>query len=375
MTNRVVVSLLAVLALGLGVSCQPPPLTQSRLQTGIANLVIISEMREEGSTIWAINPADLLDKRLLASFPHQSGFPLRGAISPDGRSMALVQLPPGAERFSGARVVVMNKDGTGQRTLEDGIDYDITPLWSPDSRELVFVKRSGQPQAPGGAPGAAEVPPPAPSAEVYAVGSDGNNRRLLFKDAQSLDLYLVAWQKDGKRVILRRFLTTGDELWALDLAGSPLQRLSVLSRTPAYGVGLSPDGASVIASVRQDDSSYDVISQSMDGQSRRVLSKGNRRPSNAIFAPDGRRIAIDVEPPQQGAALGIMEAGADTITRLSSPSGGKEVPLTFSPDGEWLLVRHLQEGRARALILRIRDGTKEYLETAYWVEPIGWTKG
>lgn len=375
MTSRTAGWLLAFLALALVISCQPPPLTQSRLQAGTANLLILSEMREEGSTLWAFNPANLQDKRVLGSLPHQPGFPLRGAMSPDGRLMALVQLPPGAERFTGARLVLMNKDGTGQKTLEDGVDYDILPLWSPDSRELVFVKRSGPAPAPAGPPGAAETPPAAPPAEVYAMGSDGKNRRLLLKDSQSLDLYLVAWQRDGKRVVFRRFTTGGDELWALDMAGGQTQRLSSLSRAPAFGVQLSPDGTSVIASVRGEDSGYQVISQSLDGQSRRVLSKGNRGPSNAVYAPDGRRVAFDVEPPQQGAALGVMEAGGDTITRLSSPTGGKEVPLSFSPDGEWLLVRHLQEGRARALILRMRDGVKEYLETAYWVEPVGWTKG
>lgn len=373
LNRRALGLLLAVAALLLSASCGPPPVTRTKTTSvPSVNLLVVSEMREEGSTLWAINPANIQDKRLMGSFPHQPGFPLMGVISPDGASIALVQLPPGADRFSGARLLIVSKDGVNQRALEEGIDYDILPVWSPDSRELVFVKRAGP--AAAGAPVAPEAPPAPPPTEVYAIGADGKNRRLLFMDSQSLDLYLVGWHKDGKRIIYRRFTAAGDELWAFNLSNGQPQALSTLSTTPAYGVRISPDGTAVVASVLQDKA-YNVVSQSLEGQSRKVLSKGNRRPSSPLFAPDGRRIAFDVEPPQQGAAVGIMDAGAETITRLSSPSGGKEIPLTFSPDGEWLLIRHSQDGRTRALLLRMKDGTKEFLDTAYWVEPIGWIKG
>lgn len=364
--------LLAALLLA-SASCQPPPLIQSQSRAASVAWLVVSEMREESSTVWAVNVANLQDKRVLASFPHQPGFPIRGAVSPDGGSIALVQLPPGADRFSGARLLVMGADGSGQRVLEERVDYDVLPQWSPDGKEVAFLRRS-QPTPPAAAPGGAEAPPAAPAPQVYAVGADGKNRRLLFQDAQALDLYLVAWHPDGRRLLYRRFSGAGDELWAFDLVAGRAQLLSKLSQVPVYGVHLSPDGVGLVASVRQGDS-YDVISQSLAGQDRRVLSQGNRRPSNPLYTPDGRRIAFDTELPQQASAVGIMEAGAQSITRLSSPEGGKEVPLLFSPDGERLLLRHDQDGRARTLILRLKDGAKEYLDTAYWVEPIGWPKG
>ncbi len=365
--------LLAVVMLLFSSSCMPPPVTRTRSVAAVNSLLVVSEMREEGSTVWAFNPANLQDKRLLGNFPHQRGFPLRGVVSPDGTSIALVQLPPGADRFSGARLLIMLRDGSSQRTLEEGIDYDIVPIWSPDSREMAFVKRAG-PASAGTAPGVSEVPPSPSPTEVYAAGADGKNRRLLFKDAQSLDLYLVGWQNDVKRIVYRKFTKAGDEVWAFDLASGQSQRLSSLSKSPAYGVKLSPDGNTLIASVRQDNG-FDVITESLDGQNRRVLSKGNRRPSSPLFAPDGRRIAFDVETTDQGASVGIMDTGPETVTRLSSPSGSKEIPLSFSPDGVWILVRVNQEGRSRVYLLRVNDGTKEHLDSAYWIEPIGWTRG
>ena len=375
-TARAAILVLVVLTLALAASCRPDPVTQSlsKYRAVPSPLLIVSEMREEGSTVWAVNPANLTDRRVLGTFPHQPGFPIRGAISPDELSVALVQLPPGADRFTGARLLMMNSDGTGLRTLEEGVDYDVQPPWSPDSRELAFVKRPARTGSGAGGPGVSEAPPPATlPAEVYAIGLDGKDRRILFSENESFDLYLVGWHRDGNRLIYRRFTSAGDELWVYELASGGSKLLSNLSRSPAYGVRLAPDGASIAASVRRDDS-YEVVSQALEGQGRRVLSRGNRRPSNTVFAHDGRRLAFDTET-QQGTAVGIMEAGAETITRLSSPAGGKEVPLLFSPDGQWLLVRHHQDGRARVLILRMKDGAKEYLETAYWVEPIGWTKG
>ncbi|MDO8688497.1 MAG: hypothetical protein Q7R39_00545 [Dehalococcoidia bacterium] len=362
---------LALMVLMLPVACAPPPVITTKTVAG--DLLVASEMREEGSSVWAINPSNLQDKRLLGSFPHQPGFPLRGSVSPDGSSIALSLLPPGADRFSGARLIIMAKDGSSQKVLEEGIDYDILPVWSPDSQQLAFVKRA--PPAPdGAATGAAEVPALSPS-EVYASSLDGKSRRLLFKDSQSLDLYLVGWPLNGKSIIYRRFTSAGDQLWAFDLASGQSQSLSTLSKAPAYGVRLSPDGASVVASVRQD-TGFDVVSQSLEGQNRRVLSKANRSASNPLFAPDGRRVAFDVEPLQPGAAsVGIMDVGGEAVTQLSSPAGGKDIPLSFSPDGNWLLVRHSQDGRTQPFLLRVSDGVKEYLDAAYWLEPIGWTKG
>lgn len=366
--GRVLTLLLA--AAILSTACTTPVVTQPRSAASGPNLLVVAEMREESSSVWAINPINLADKRLLGTFPHQSGFPIHGIVSPDGGLIAMVLLPAGADRFSGARLMVMAKDGSNQKVLEEGVDYDILPAWSPDGRELAFLKRAGT----AGAQGPAEAPPASPPTQVYAIAADGKNRRLLFMDSQSLDLFLVGWHQDGKRLIYRKFTSAGDQLWSYTLQGGQFQALGSLGKAPAYGVRLSPDGNSLVASVRQD-AGFDVISQSLDGQNRRVLSSGNLRPSNPLFAPDGRRIAFDVELPQQGAAVGVMEAGAEAVSRLSSPSGGKEVPMAFSPDGEWLLERHIQEGRTRALLLRIRDGTKQYLDTAYWIEPLGWTKG
>jgi len=362
---------LALAMLALAEACAPPPVIMTK--TEAADLLVASEMREEGSSVWAINPSNLQDKRLLGSFPHQPGFPLRGSISPDGAAIALSLLPPGADRFSGARLIVMAKDGSSQKVMEEGIDYDILPVWSPDSQQLAFVKRAA-PAAAGAGTGAAEVPAPSPS-EVYASGVDGKSRRLLFKDSQSLDLYLVGWSLNGKTIIYRRFTSAGDQLWSFDLASGQSQSLSTLSKAPAYGVRLSPDGASVIASVRQD-TGFDVVSQSLEGRDRRVLSKANRSVSSPLFAPDGRRVAFDVEPLQQGVpSVGMMEVGGEAVTQLSSPAGGKDIPLSFSPDGDWLLVRHSQDGRARSFLLRVSDGAKEYLDATYWLEPLGWIRG
>ncbi|MDP2660027.1 MAG: hypothetical protein Q8R28_04800 [Dehalococcoidia bacterium] len=364
--------LLTLVVLALPMACSPPAVT--RTKTVAENLLVASEMREEGSTVWAINPSNLQDKRLLGSFHHQPGFPLRGSVSPDGASIALSLLPPGADRFSGARLVVMAKDGSSQTPLEEGIDYDVLPVWSPDSQQLAFVKRAA-PAPAGEAAGASEVLPAPSPTEVYASSLDGKSRRLLFKDSQSLDLYLVGWPLNGKSIIYRRFTSAGDQLWSFDLASGQSQSLSTLSKAPAYGVRLSPDGASVVASVRQE-AGFDVVSQSLEGQNRRVLSKANRTASNPLFAPDGRRVAFDAEPLQQGASsVGIMDVGAEAVTQLSSPAGGKDIPLSFSPDGNWLLVRHSQDGRAQNFLLRVSDGVKEYLDAAYWLEPVGWIKG
>jgi Tol biopolymer transport system component len=260
---------------------------------------------------------------------------------------------------------VVNPDGTGQRLLEEGIDYDILPQWSPDSRELAFVKHHGI--GPPGTPA---------TTQVYIIGVDGNDRRLLLEDKEALDLYLVGWRPDGRQLIYHRFVPEGDQLWTFDLKEGRASLVTTLSRTPAYGVHLSPKGDRVVASLRQGRGSFAVVSVGLEDQPRESISEGNRKPSNAIFSPDGQRIAYDTDPgEQQPRSLQLLEVATSNVVLLAANDGSKDVPLSFSPDGRWLLVRQHQKERAPLYLLELEKGTKEYVVSNYWVEPIGWTRG
>jgi Tol biopolymer transport system component len=67
---------------------------------------------------------------------------------------------------AGTQLFVMNADGTGQRQLTSGPDYDIQPDWSPDGRTIVYTHQS--------APIARRI-----RSDIFAVNASGGGQRRL----------------------------------------------------------------------------------------------------------------------------------------------------------------------------------------------------
>jgi TolB protein len=76
------------------------------------------------------------ERRVFAGFP---GANLSPEVSPDGRKAAMI-----LSRSGSPNLWVCNLDGSGLEQLTHTRDEDSCPTWSPDSREICFVCRSGR---------------------------------------------------------------------------------------------------------------------------------------------------------------------------------------------------------------------------------------
>jgi hypothetical protein len=182
-------------------------------------------------------------------------------LSPDGRLLAFDSDSDG-ERG----VYVSERDGRGQRRIS-GNGYAAVPSWSPDGRQLAFIK--GEPERP----------------RVWNLWildlASGDRRRLsAFSSGQ---VWGASWFPDGKRVAYSH----EDQLFITDLttgittnAPSPIP--GRLVRTPA----VSPDGRQIVLQVFRDGGwLFDVAT----GRMQRILDD----PTAEEFAwePGGRRVA------------------------------------------------------------------------------------
>jgi dipeptidyl aminopeptidase/acylaminoacyl peptidase len=121
--------------------------------------------------------ADGTDVRQLTSGRAIDVFPV---FSPDGTRIAFQ-----SDRAGQADVYVMDSDGSNVVRLtgsgDDNLD-DYAPTWSPDGRQIAFLR--------------GEVPPGGPG-ELWVIDADGSNAHVL------LDQPLVdfpAWSPDGTRI-------------------------------------------------------------------------------------------------------------------------------------------------------------------------------
>jgi hypothetical protein len=118
---------------------QAPPQTDYRL--------IYRQYSATEDVIWAAVPTDPAQRKELARIQHRDGFGVKAALSPDGTLLAYLSLPDSAQSADSSQaeayVIDFKSDDRTPLKVAAGIDYNYTPLWSPDSRLLYMRQYAG----------------------------------------------------------------------------------------------------------------------------------------------------------------------------------------------------------------------------------------
>jgi len=154
------------------------------------------------------------------------------AWSPDGRSLAydFANPPIGASRDgfpTDAEIYVMDLETGTRRQLTDNDLADVEPDWSPDGREIVFVRSSEQ----------AAYPPPL---ELMLIGVDSDFEQVLLECPGPC--VGPKWSRDGEFIAIGM----GEGIWTIRRDGSDLRQVSGEKVTAATYPGWSPDGKRLV---------------------------------------------------------------------------------------------------------------------------------
>ena len=197
------------------------------------------------------------------------------AWSPDGRTIAF---------FSGAKIYLMNADGSEHRTLTRPQAGVRDLAWSPDGRKLAFL------QGRGGC---------GPSChDLYVVNSDGSGlRNLTAKLAVGIRLGLgpasdPAWSPDGQMIAFARLNPgLGESIYVVKADGSRLRNLTPKPVGTYADPAWSPDGRK-IAFVSDRDGNSEVYVMNANGKGQRNLTRNPAFDADPAWSPDGRKIAF-----------------------------------------------------------------------------------
>jgi hypothetical protein len=118
-----------------------PPETDYRL--------IYREYSAVEDIIWAALPTDPNQRQEIVRIPHRDGYGVKAALSPDGAIVAFLSLPDAASGpdASQAEAFLIDLESEKREAVKiaGGVDYNYTPLWSPDSR-LVYMRQYAGPE-------------------------------------------------------------------------------------------------------------------------------------------------------------------------------------------------------------------------------------
>ena len=224
------------------------------------------DARSDQTDVFVMN-ADGTDEHPLTS----DGASERPSFSPDGRQIAFIRIVGGHRQL-----FVMHGDGSAvtQLTSDPALAVvGVATVWSPDGTKIAFTAISLAPGAPN-------------IAQAYTIAPDGSGLTAVSDDPESI--FVDDYSPDGAWLLARRhvFLAAGsgdlatyhDELVRMPSAGGDASLiLAPRSFEDVLGATWSPDGASILLSLYQDDNlgapedAMSVLSVHPDGSGRRVV--------------------------------------------------------------------------------------------------------
>ena len=278
---------------------------------------VYSEFGDSADTIWAANPSDPNDRVALGSAPHAAGFGVYPSLSPDGKYVAYA-----AQTGAGAELWLIETASGNSRRLASGVDLQSTPVWSNDSAAVVARRSNG---------GDEKTPL---SAELLRVDLQGNVSSVA---SAAAGLYPIAFAPDG--TLYYASLSTG----GTDLeraGGNSGEHVAHLSDGIARDWDLSPDGTRLAYLTPGGAGFAANVVDVTDGKSGGIASSSGPA-FHPIWAPDGSLTVGQLGGSSAGAALRVAVDGG-AASALPSASSGFDVPLSWSPDGRYLIVRHFE---------------------------------
>jgi Tol biopolymer transport system component len=337
--------------------------------------LLYKEFDSEADVIWLAAAAAPQSRTKVAEVAHASGEGISASLSPDGERIAYLALPAadGASALD-AQAWLLEVDSGKTRLLASDLDGASKPVWSPDGSSIV-VRRNG-PQAQIGR-----------DASLLEVDVSDGSETLLMQADDVLELFPIGYSPDGASLYFAQIVLSGTHFGAVAAAGGSPRLLVQASDEPARDWHLSSDGSRVTFLARQPtDDRIGIrafVVELVEGGEPQALSDFSEGLDagdhfNPVWHPDGQRIAVGRTPDDgfsAAALVSLAEGELDEVT--PGPDQGFDVPVGWSPEGDYLAVRSFegssaaQPGREHLVLIELGKGRQTVADRGN-LEFIGW---
>lgn len=216
-------------------------------------------------------------------------------------------------------IAVVDADGSHLRVLTHDKVTETSPAWSPDGRQIAFVR-----------------PTPHTSDQLWVMNADGTHKRALtrFRNAPQLfgqaDEPDLSWSPDGRQIVFAAWPTNQggvQQLYLVTVRTHAVRRLTNLSVGTGNPVW-SPNGRWIAVLGNMAPDRIFLVSPGTHHVHQLTYRGGPVGGLGLAWSPDSRRLAFNM-----GGKLQTLDADGNQLHSLGL--SGEEP--SWSPDGQWIV--------------------------------------
>ena len=239
----------------------------------------------------------------------------------DSRIAYIAESGPKDRRIK--RLAIMDSDGANHRFLTNGQSIVLTPRFSPDYKQIVYLSYVEK----------------KPRIYVYDIGT--GRQRVVTESANQT--FAPRFSPDGRWILYSMSASGNTDIYRVSAQGGQPTRLT---NSPGIDVGgsYSPDGSKIVFESDRSGTQQLYV-MNADGSNQQRISFGGGRYATPAWSPRGDLIAF------------TRMGGGTFRVGVMSPSGGNEKLLTeawgdegpsWSPNGRVLTFYRAGQGSGKA---------------------------
>jgi Tol biopolymer transport system component/DNA-binding winged helix-turn-helix (wHTH) protein len=294
----------------------------------------------EGDGIFLVPALGGAARKLTSTWANRFGFGAHTWLhwSPDGKWLVIGDKASAEEPFSLYLLSPTNGDKLRVTSPPASIIGDSSPSFSPDSKQLAFVRVMS-----------------AVVGEVYLVPVDGGDpKRLTFDGAGVSNL---AWTPDGQEIVFSSRHGGRSRLLRVPITGGTPQWLAATGSDAQYPA-FSHQGSRLAWMQNTDQTDIFKVAlkgntEALDRPSPLIVSTANE--VSPRYSPDGKKIVF-VSTQSGSDEIWICDSDGQNPTRLTSFRGPLAGSPSWSPDGKQIVFDCRPDGNADLFVISSEGG-------------------
>ena len=225
------------------------------------------------------------------------------------------------------QLAIMDSDGANPRFLTSGQAIALTPRYSPDYKQIVYLSYlNGNPR-------------------IYIYDTERGTQKLVTQSGNPT--FAPRWSPDGKWILYSMAVGGNTDIYRVSAAGGESKRLT---DNPGIDVGgsFSPDGSKIVFESDRSGGQQ-IYVMNADGSDQKRISFFGGRAATPEWSPRGDQIAFTHIAGDFH--IGVMSAGGGGMRTLTG--GWQDEAPTWAPNGRVIQFFRTEKGSGRSALWQV----------------------